>query len=234
MRRRANVAERWTLLQALAWVITRDQQLVDEIGTPPAADAPALTLTWLIVRATVLLKRELSVASAWRELSEGIVAGSVRADGQPEEADGLVGERQRLSVEARDLVADSERFAPRRECFLAPQAQGPRIWLNVEVSAHDVQKAFPASGVRVKRGGRKPVYDQDGALTRRILAFLDHHGSPHPLDAQLPSENALVMQFIPIAAELYGQEPSRSTLLPIVKKALARHVQSRQQPTLVG
>ncbi|MFC6046817.1 hypothetical protein ACFPYM_03095 [Methylobacterium hispanicum] len=117
-------------------------------------------------------------------------------------------------------MLDSEPSAPGRECFLAPQAPGQRSWLNVEINAHDVQKVFPAAGVRVRRGGRKRVYDQNKEITNQILSLIKQHGTPGPNNKFLKSENALVEKAMDFSATLYKQAPARSTLQSIVRKAI--------------
>ncbi|MGU3362894.1 hypothetical protein ACLBWX_21440 [Methylobacterium sp. M6A4_1b] len=59
-------------------------------------------------------------------------------------------DRQPLTIEARDLQLCGGRQTPGRECFLAGESDGQRIWCEVELFADDVALAFPGPDAKPK------------------------------------------------------------------------------------
>ncbi|GJD46810.1 hypothetical protein AFCDBAGC_4694 [Methylobacterium cerastii] len=148
--------ERWSLLQAVAWVFTRDGSLVDDIGRAAAAGEPWTTMSLVVRTGLVESNGRTLLRDGWQPLAERIVArgsatdargtdGTVRADGCPALNGAMPSHRQALTIEARDLHLDGERDAPGLECFLAGTSEAQRCWYDVEVIAADVERAFPGA-----------------------------------------------------------------------------------------
>lgn len=135
--------ERWSLLQALAWVMKRDEDLT-AAARPSASDGDPRDPLWLIIR-TAPNGACFSMHDAWQELAAAIVSGCLAADGRPAQSDGELTDRTPLTIEARDLSVDGERGRKGRECFLAGDSLGQRSWFDVELSQEDVIRHFPGA-----------------------------------------------------------------------------------------
>lgn len=151
---------RWTLLQALAWVLTRDHDLVAEI-VRPAADGAAYTPMWLIVNCA-RGREDLSLTrDAWLPLAVRIGAGDerdrIRADGRPALPGHAVSDRQPLTRASRDLQIKSEHHTPGRECFLSGDSDDQRNWYDVELFACDVEYAFPGANAQPQATSSSPT-----------------------------------------------------------------------------
>lgn len=152
--------ERWSLLQALAWVMKRDEDLT-AAASPSASDGDPRDPLWLIIR-TAPNGSSFSMHDAWQELAAAIVSGCLAADGRPDRADGELTDRTPLTVEARDLSVDGERSRKGRECFLAGDSLGQRSWFDVELSQEDVMRNFPGAGGQLASGLCRKVSARPG------------------------------------------------------------------------
>lgn len=126
---------RWTLAQALVWVLSRDHALTEQVGKEQVDPL------WIAVRCCTV--PDAGPVSAWRELRGHIVAGSIYADGRPGDHSGPKGDRDPIKVVAPDLRLDGERHSLGRECFLSGDVAEQSCWYAVEMTAENVTACFP-------------------------------------------------------------------------------------------
>lgn len=215
---RSKGSDRWSLLQALAWVLSRDRKLVVDADLILVDEFPRTPL-WLAVRAAISTKGEVSIGSAWRQLAEALASGTVNATGCPERADGELFDRQALTIEARDLVVDGDRHTPGRHCYLAATSLAQRNWFEVEMSARDLERTFPALEVASNRGGAPARYDWP-----RIRAHIDELVAMHGLPS-LSNRHFKTAADVEKAALLFcsvhlNAEPAEETMRGRIRKWL--------------
>jgi hypothetical protein len=196
---------RWKLLQALAWVMTRDEDLSVLAGMD-VIEGNSLTPTWLNV-AAAQAGTKLGVSEAWRRLADEIVCNHVAADGRPDRVDGQLTDRVPLRIEARDLMLDGERHEHWRHCFLTGTSPGQRSWFDVELSKQHILNRFPPVGIVRSMGGAPEKYEW-GTIKQHALSVVNQHGLPGRGNKALPTVSELVEQLLQFCTDKFDEEPS--------------------------
>lgn len=218
--------KRWSLSRALAWIITRDLEKVQEV----AADAHLMTLFIAQVRWTaerLPLPLHSDANEGWKLLSKRIAAGRVEASGRIFESNLKIGKPQPLGAGA-DGYALGKLWSERLD-FPGLNIEGihsDEQIVDIVVNVGDLVAAFPAvaPGQRTKsKGGRPPLYDWASAEAH-AMELMDYHGFPSPNDAEFTQARleAMISAFIGMQ-DPNGKEPAESTVRENVRKWMLKY-----------
>jgi hypothetical protein len=162
--------ERWTLLQALAWVASRDFGLVEEAGR---TDEFVRTDTWLTVAIRNVLGKNVKTSTQWRGLADAIACGKVKATARPALGDAPIADREALTDDAPHLFVDGDRDSIGRGCFLTGESEAQRSWFDVQVDAAGLLEAFPAPGARNSKDRARQGTEAAPGLQQAVLGVVD-------------------------------------------------------------
>lgn len=220
----------WTLCRALAWIVTRDVQKVQEL----ADDAELVSLF-----ACVVFWREDGAPlhsepnAAWALLAEHIAAGEIQAHGRAFENNLKIGKREPLAPVADGFALGdlSSHILGFPGANLEDKHSSARI-VDVIICVRDLIAAFPAGAsgtVAVKsKGGRPRAYDWDAAEAH-AMELMAYHGVPSPTDAEFTQAQLekMISTFIE-KMHPKGEGPSESTVRSYVKKWMLKRENSLQ------
>lgn len=221
---------RWTLCRALAWIVTRDIEKVQELAT----DAELVSLFMCVAfwrDDGVPLHSEPN--AAWALLAKRIAAGEVEAHGRALENNLKIGKRAPIGSVADgfalgDLYSEILAFPGAN---LEDKHSSARI-VDIVVRVRDLVASFPAGAsgtVAVKsRGGRPRAYDWDAAEAH-AMELMDYHGLPSSIDAEFTQARLeeMISDFIG-KQHPEGKEPAESTVRENVKKWMLKRRASLQ------
>lgn len=222
--------KRWTLCRALAWIVTRDIQKVQELATE--AELVSLFMCVAFWRDDgVPLHSEPN--AAWALLAKRIAAGEVEAHGRAFENNLKIGKREPIGSVADgfalgDLYSEILAFPGAN---LEDKHSSARI-VDIVVRVRDLVASFPAGApgtVVVKsRGGRPRAYNWDAAEAH-AMELMAYHGLPSSTDAEFTQARleAMISDFIG-KQHPEGKEPAESTVRENVKKWMLKRSASLQ------
>lgn len=215
---------RWSLCRALAWIVTRDVEKIQELA--PDAELVSLFACVAFWRSDgVPLHSEPN--AAWALLAQRIAAGDVEAYGRAFRNNRDIGRRKSIGSVADgfalgDLASQILEFPGAN---LEDKHSSDRI-VDIVIRVRDLIAAFPASAsgtVAVRsKGGRPPVYDWDAA-EKHAMELMDYHGLPSPTDTEFTQARleAMISSYIG-KQHPDGKEPAESTVRENVKKWMTK------------
>ena len=206
--RRLNTT-RWSLAQALAWVLSRDVAFVETLASDRD---PPLTHTHLIVRVHVA-GFSGSFEEAEHELIKSITNSEVVAEGEP----GLTFEsrmdRQVIGARAYGAQIEDGSKENSQAWLLEPQGEQQSRWYSIEVDTETLCRCFPTRGATTLRrtSGRPEKFDWV-AIRAHVFSQLEHHGMPSCIDPVWSTNAAVEQSALVFCRQTFDQEPASSTI----------------------
>ncbi|TXM64520.1 hypothetical protein [Methylobacterium sp. WL120] len=201
---------RWSIVQALSWVLSRDEAFVKAIGS---AQDPPTSYTHLSVMMRAAGFKVDKLGQFERELIAGIANGDVKADGEPGRDYESRRDRRGIGSVARGSHIDFISQCEGDGFFLEPQTEQQSRWYEVEIDSSTLCIFFPtlvAARTR-NRGGRPKKFDWD-AIKAHVMKELAYHDMPSIDDREWMTKADVVRSALTYCQKAFRSEPGESTM----------------------